>query len=82
MPHSSATEGGRAPMAGLLILLVRAYQYLLSPWLGSRCRFAPSCSHYAVEALQRHGALRGTWLAARRIGRCHPWHPGGYDPVP
>lgn len=69
-------------MAGLLILLVRAYQYLLSPWLGSRCRFAPSCSHYAVEALQRHGALRGTWLAARRIGRCHPWHPGGYDPVP
>ena len=70
-------------MLGLgLIGLVRAYQLLVSPWLGSRCRFAPSCSHYAIEALRRHGPLRGTWLALHRVGRCHPWHPGGYDPVP
>lgn len=66
----------------VLILLVRAYQYLLKPWLGSRCRFYPSCSEYAVEALQKHGALRGGWLAARRICRCHPYHPGGVDLVP
>lgn len=65
-----------------LVLLVRAYQKLVSPLLGPRCRFAPSCSHYAVEALQEHGPLRGGWLAVRRIGRCHPWNPGGHDPVP
>lgn len=64
------------------ILLIRAYQYGVSPFLGRSCRFEPSCSQYAVESLQRHGALKGLWLAARRIGRCHPWHPGGYDPVP
>lgn len=77
-----ASQAWRAPLTTLLIGLVRAYQYLLAPWLGSRCRFAPSCSNYAIEALRRHGAVRGAWLAARRIGRCHPWHPGGYDPVP
>jgi putative membrane protein insertion efficiency factor len=66
------------PLVGLL----KIYQYAISPMLGSRCRFDPSCSQYAVEALQRHGALKGTWLAVRRVGRCHPWHPGGYDPVP
>jgi uncharacterized protein len=68
--------------ARLLILLVRAYQRLISPLLGPRCRFYPSCSAYAVEALQTHGALRGSWLAVRRLGRCHPWNPGGPDPVP
>jgi hypothetical protein len=62
--------------------LIRGYQLAISPLLGSRCRHFPSCSEYAVEALQRHGALKGLWLAVRRIGRCHPWHPGGYDPVP
>jgi putative membrane protein insertion efficiency factor len=66
----------------LLIGIIRAYQYLLSPWWGSQCRFTPTCSHYAVEALERHGALSGSWLAARRILRCHPWSAGGYDPVP
>jgi putative membrane protein insertion efficiency factor len=66
----------------VLIALVRAYQYLLSPWWGQHCRFSPTCSHYAVEALERHGALGGSWLAARRLLRCHPWSAGGYDPVP
>jgi hypothetical protein len=69
-------------MARVLLALVAAYRYLLSPMLGRSCRFFPSCSEYAMEALERHGALRGTWLAARRVARCHPWHPGGYDPVP
>lgn len=62
--------------------LVRAYRYVLSPWWGGQCRFVPTCSEYALQALERHGALRGTWLAARRIGRCHPWCEGGFDPVP
>lgn len=69
-------------MTRLCIGLIRLYQYLLSPWMGRNCRFAPSCSEYAVEALRRHGAGRGTWLAACRVCRCHPWSPGGYDPVP
>jgi hypothetical protein len=69
-------------MRRLLIGLIRAYQYLLSPWWGTQCRFTPTCSHYAVEALERHGALGGSWLAVRRILRCHPWSAGGYDPVP
>ena len=65
-----------------LIALVKAYRYVVSPLIGPSCRFHPSCSEYAVDALRRFGALRGSWLAARRIARCHPWHPGGYDPVP
>jgi putative membrane protein insertion efficiency factor len=66
----------------VLIAIVRGYQRLVSPLLGPRCRFAPSCSAYAVEALARHGAGRGSWLALRRIARCHPFNPGGHDPVP
>ena len=69
-------------MSKLLVFLIQAYRYTLSPMLGRSCRFFPSCWEYAIEALQRHGAVRGTWLAVRRITRCHPWHPGGYDPVP
>ena len=65
-----------------LIGLLRIYKYAISPMLGRSCRFHPSCSEYAIEALERHGPARGLWLAIRRIGRCHPWHPGGYDPVP
>jgi len=71
-----------ALMKLLLLALVRAYQYLIRPMLGSNCRFYPSCSDYAREAIERHGALRGTWLAVRRVARCHPYHPGGFDPVP
>jgi putative membrane protein insertion efficiency factor/ribonuclease P protein component len=66
----------------LLILLVRGYQVTLSPMLPPSCRYMPSCSAYAIEALEKHGAVRGSWLAARRILRCHPFRPGGYDPVP
>ena len=66
----------------LLVLLVRGYQVALSPLLPSSCRYYPTCSHYAIEALEKHGALRGGWLALKRIGRCHPFRPGGYDPVP
>ncbi|MHB1515411.1 MAG: membrane protein insertion efficiency factor YidD [Acidiferrobacteraceae bacterium] len=69
-------------MRTIILTLIRAYRYLLSPWLGRHCRFWPPCSQYALEAVDRHGALRGTWLACRRIARCHPWHPGGVDPVP
>ena len=69
-------------MRTLLIALLRAYQFALRPMLGANCRFYPSCSDYAREAIERHGAVRGVWLAARRLGRCHPYHAGGYDPVP
>jgi uncharacterized protein len=65
-----------------LVALVQGYRLLLSPWLGSSCRFEPTCSAYALQALQRHGALAGTYLTLRRLGRCHPWCEGGCDPVP
>jgi uncharacterized protein len=66
----------------LLRALIRFYRYFLSPMLGPSCRFYPSCSEYADEALRCHGAARGSWLATKRIACCHPWHAGGYDPVP
>ena len=69
-------------MRALLIGLINLYRWFVSPLLGPNCRFHPTCSCYAQDALRRHGALRGSWLALRRIGRCHPWNPGGYDPVP
>ena len=69
-------------MKTLLLGLLRAYQYALRPLLGANCRFYPSCSDYAREAIERHGAVRGVWLASRRLARCHPYHAGGYDPVP
>ena len=69
-------------MSRILIALVRFYQLAISSWRPPSCRFHPSCSAYAVEAIQRHGAFKGGWLALRRIGRCHPWGGHGYDPVP
>ena len=66
----------------MVVLLVRGYQLFISPMLGPRCRFHPTCSQYAIEALQTHGAVKGGWLALRRVLRCHPLHPGGHDPVP
>ncbi|MFR9805861.1 membrane protein insertion efficiency factor YidD [Pseudonocardia sp. RS010] len=71
-----------SPVARVLIGAVRVYQRWISPALPPTCRFYPSCSAYALEAVQVHGAARGTWLAVRRLLRCHPWHPGGVDPVP
>jgi len=68
--------------AKLLIRLVRGYQLLLSPYFGGSCRFLPTCSCYAIEAIETHGALRGSWLALRRLGRCHPLGRSGFDPVP
>ena len=72
----------RSPLAGVLRACVQAYRWTISPLLGPSCRYYPTCSAYALDALDEHGALRGTWLAATRILRCHPWHEGGYDPVP
>jgi len=64
------------------ILLVKIYQLVISPWLGPKCRFNPSCSHYAIEAFNKHGVFKGFWLTLKRIARCHPWGGSGYDPVP
>ena len=69
-------------MSWLLIRLIRGYRFAISPLYGQVCRYHPSCSAYALEAVTVHGALRGTWLAGRRVLACHPWAPGGYDPVP
>ena len=69
-------------MRTALVLFIRGYQVAISPMLPASCRYYPSCSAYAVEAIEKHGALRGTWLATKRIARCHPFRPGGYDPVP
>ncbi|HEX6470232.1 MAG TPA: membrane protein insertion efficiency factor YidD [Streptosporangiaceae bacterium] len=76
------TERQAGPVTWMLMLLVTGYRRFVSPLLGPTCRFEPSCSAYSLEALRVHGAARGTWLTVRRIARCHPFHPGGYDPVP
>jgi putative membrane protein insertion efficiency factor len=69
-------------MSHLLLAVIRGSRYLLSPWWGGQCRFTPTCSEYAMDAIHEHGALRGTWLAMRRVSKCHPWHHGGFDPAP
>lgn len=75
-------RGARRLPARVLLALLRTYQLVVSPWTAPSCRYYPSCSQYAVIAVQRHGALRGGWLAIRRLARCHPWTPGGVDDVP
>jgi putative membrane protein insertion efficiency factor len=70
------------PVRSGIIGFLKLYRLLISPLYGQVCRFYPSCSAYALEAVERHGAVRGSWLAGRRLLRCHPWNPGGYDPVP
>lgn len=69
-------------LAWVLKKLVRGYQVALSPLMAPRCRFYPTCSSYAIEALEKHGAIKGSWLTIKRLGKCHPLHPGGFDPVP
>lgn len=69
-------------LSRILVALIYVYRWCISPLLGERCRFYPSCSNYAIEALRTHSLPRVLWLTLRRLGRCHPWHPGGYDPVP
>jgi len=65
-----------------LIVLIKAYRLVLSPWLGQQCRFHPTCSQYALDAVEQHGPYRGSWLTIKRLASCHPWHEGGIDPVP
>ena len=72
----------RPPVRTVVTAPIRLYRAVVSPLLGPRCRFVPSCSAYAIEAVEQHGVVRGLWLALRRLGRCHPWHEGGHDPVP
>lgn len=74
--------GVRGPVQWVLLGVIRAYQWTVSPLLGPVCRFHPSCSNYGFEAVRVHGAVRGGWLTVRRLARCHPWNPGGLDPVP
>ena len=69
-------------MKRILLAMIAGYRLLISPFLGANCRFYPTCSAYAAEAVERHGAVRGSWLSLKRISKCHPWHPGGVDPVP
>ena len=69
-------------MKWVLIGLIRFYQLAISPYLGEHCRFEPTCSRYCLEAIRRYGAVKGSWLGLRRVAHCHPWHPGGIDPVP
>jgi hypothetical protein len=78
----SLTRLVRQLFSGILILLVKIYQYTLGPILPNACRYAPTCSQYAIGAIKKHGPLKGGWLAAKRIGKCHPWGGSGYDPVP
>jgi hypothetical protein len=69
-------------MKSLLLAGIRMYQYFLSPWVGNQCRFQPTCSEYAHQVIDRYGGIRGSWLSLKRLAKCHPWHPGGSDPVP
>ena len=81
--HALSSAGSPSVVVRRLLLgAIRLYQLTLSPWLGRQCRYEPTCSAYAMEAIETYGARRGVWLAVKRIGRCHPWGGAGYDPVP
>ena len=82
VPPAGTVRGWRQLPRRVVAALLRLYRAAVSPYLGPACRFHPTCSRYAEQAVLRHGLARGAWLAARRLGRCHPWHPGGVDPVP
>lgn len=69
-------------MRKVLIALIKVYRFTLSPFVGQHCRFTPTCSQYAMEAIEKHGSLKGSWMAAKRLSKCHPFHTGGWDPVP
>lgn len=69
-------------MKYLFIILIKFYKIAISPFLGNNCRFVPTCSQYTIDALSKYGSIKGSWLGIKRISRCHPWHPGGFDPVP
>jgi putative membrane protein insertion efficiency factor len=81
LPWTTLAKYGEK-MRRIMISLIKLYQTILSPFVGQHCRFYPSCSSYALEALEKHGTLRGLWLSIKRVSRCHPWHEGGVDPVP
>ena len=75
-------RAGGIVTARLLLAMIRGYRYALSPLWGTQCRFTPTCSQYAIDAIAAHGALHGSWIALKRLARCHPWHRGGFDPAP
>jgi putative membrane protein insertion efficiency factor len=80
--EKSIEEVAKNQLAKILLLLIKGYQLLLSPFFGQQCRFSPTCSHYACLAIEKHGAMRGSFYSIRRLSKCHPWHAGGYDPIP
>jgi uncharacterized protein len=82
--HSSSTEGkeGKQPAAPIGIWVILSFPWIISPWLGNKCRYTPTCSHYGIEALKKYGPIKGMWLTIKRVARCHPWGGHGYDPVP
>jgi putative membrane protein insertion efficiency factor len=82
MAMGSVAQRGRSPVATAVVALIRVYQRVISAWTPRICRYYPTCSEYAIQAVARYGAVQGLWMAVRRIGRCHPFAPGGYDPVP
>ena len=82
MSNNSIRNWGKQVLILPFLLIIRFYQVVISPWIGPKCRYTPTCSHYAVEALKKHGPVKGFWLALKRISRCHPWGGSGYDPVP
>ena len=82
VPEDLAAYQDVGAVRWMLLLLVRGYRYWIAPWLGDNCRYEPTCSRYALEAIAAHGVLHGSWLSIRRIARCHPFHEGGFDPIP